>query len=140
MPTPQPLASFLLTAATRYILTAADFSASAPYNAAIEDIRYVCGITVHFTHSSAGPYFLSLLPDIASGSPTEAPVDEIEVTPGTPSADWLPRRREWLPPLTSSRLDIVFADKFWGASGLNYFKPDGDISVIVHAYPSKFTT
>lgn len=138
----QPYMSMIAAAATRYVLTAGDFAAGSPFNAAIEDLRFVTGVTVIYKHSAAGPHYLSLLPDIAGGSPTVDPLDELEVAPSNqaaPTGGACLRRASWLPPLACSRLDIVFADKTWEAAGRAFFKPSSDILVVVYGYPSRFT-
>jgi uncharacterized protein YbjT (DUF2867 family) len=138
----QPYFSMIAAAAQRYVLTAADFDA-VTFEASIEDLRFISGVEVVYLHSSAGPHYLDLLPDFAGGTPVDAPLAELEVSPSnqTPAAATgaTDRRFSWLPAISASRVDIAFCSETWLAAGRTYFKPSSDILVIVYGYPSRFT-
>lgn len=141
MPASQPIASMIVTAAQRASLTAADFSASTPYNAALESVSFLCGVKCVYKHSAAGPHYLELYADIAAGTPTEAPIWTMDVAPinqAAPTAGRPPTYDAFPYPIAVNRLDVVFVDKPWGASARTFFKPSSDINVILLYYPSTF--
>jgi hypothetical protein len=140
----QPIASVLMTAAQRAVLTAADFQAGAPMHARITNIAFVSGIEISYDHSAAGPHYLELSPDnskTAIAVPLDKPFVDIPVWPmnqAVPASHTASEpNRNWLPPFACSQLDLYFrTNRFPNTSG--WFKPSGDIIVTVWYYPSVF--
>jgi hypothetical protein len=142
----QPIASMIVTAAQRKVLTAADFQAGTPFHARISNVAFINGIAVIYQHSSAGPHYLELSPDSAKTSiavPTDTPLWSFPTWPinqASPASHYQLDDRDihWFPPLAASQVDLYWIDKTFGAAARTPFKPSGDILVIVSYYPTLF--